>query len=166
MTFGEKHAYTYNMRKRILRLAHADLDEIAATCACFGLRKAARVVTQIYDEALRPSGLGAAQFNLLVAVALMEAPTITRLAGVLAMDPTTLLRNLAPLARDKLVRVDPGEDRRTRIVTLGEGGATALARAIPLWRHAQARIVEHVGAERLPDLSERLAVLTALGGQR
>ena len=154
------------MRKTTPRLARPDLGEVAATCACFGLRKAARVVTQIFDEALRPSGLGAAQFNLLVAVALMEAPTITGLARVLAMDPTTLLRNLAPLARDKLVRVDPGEDRRTRIVTLAERGATALGLALPLWRRAQARIVEHIGPERLPALSERLAALAALGGQR
>ena len=153
------------MRRTAHRLARSDLGEVAATCACFGLRKAARVVTQMYDEALRPSGLGAAQFNLLVAVALMEAPTITRLAGVLAMDPTTLLRNLAPLARDKLINVDPGDDRRTRIVTLAEAGHAALARALPLWRRAQGRIVQHLGAERLAGLSERLEALAELGAR-
>jgi DNA-binding MarR family transcriptional regulator len=152
------------MRKGVPRLAPSELGEIAATCACFSLRKAARVVTQIYDRALRPSGLGAAQFNLLVAVALLEAPTVTHLARVLAMDPTTLVRNLAPLTRDRLVRVDPGKDRRTRNVTLTENGSVALSRAMPLWRRAQARIVQHVGAERLPGFAERLGALAALGG--
>ena len=30
---------------------------IAETCACFNLRKAARAVTQAYDDAIAPSGI-------------------------------------------------------------------------------------------------------------
>ena len=44
----------------------ASLREVARTCACANLRKAARAVTQVFDEALAPSGLRITQFTLLV----------------------------------------------------------------------------------------------------
>ena len=36
-------------------------------CACFNLRKATRMVTQLYDEALKPAGIRATQLTVLAA---------------------------------------------------------------------------------------------------
>jgi DNA-binding MarR family transcriptional regulator len=99
-------------------------------------------VTQLYDETLRPSGLRITQFTLLVAVALREPVPITRLADTLALDRTTLARDLKPLTERGLVEVAAGEDRRTREVRLTRHGRDAIGRAYPLWQRAQARIVE------------------------
>jgi DNA-binding MarR family transcriptional regulator len=121
---------------------HAELAEVAADCACRSLRRTARAVTQLYDETLRPSGLRVTQFTLLVAVALSEPVPITRLADALALDRTTLARDLRPLNERGLVEVAAGDDRRMRVVRLTRQGRDAIARAYPLWEQAQARMVE------------------------
>ncbi|HEY9847811.1 MAG TPA: MarR family transcriptional regulator, partial [Candidatus Caenarcaniphilales bacterium] len=96
----------------------AKYAQISQVCACFNLRKASRAVTQLYDKVLQPSGLLATQFTLLSAIALTGSVTITRLAQELVMDRTTLARNLKPLERQGLIQIKPGQDQRTRIVTL------------------------------------------------
>lgn len=109
---------------------------------------AARRVTQMYDRHLEPSGLTITQFGLLGHVALMPEVTIGRLAETLAMDPTTLTRNLAPLVTRGMMRSDPDpDDRRVRRLTLTDTGRAALDRALPLWKQAQARLAERLGAE-------------------
>jgi DNA-binding MarR family transcriptional regulator len=120
----------------------AELAEVAADCACKSLRRAARAVTQLYDETLRPSGLRVTQFTLLVAVAVSEPVPITRLADALTLDRTTLARDLRPLTERGLVEVAAGDDRRMRVVRLTGQGRDAIARAYPLWKQAQARLVE------------------------
>ena len=99
-------------------------------------------MTQLYDETLRPSGLRITQFTLLVAVAVSEPVPITRLADALALDRTTLARDLKPLTERGLAEVAAGDDRRTRVVRLTGQGRDAIGRAYPLWQRAQARIVE------------------------
>lgn len=73
------------------------------------------------------------------------------------MDRTTLTRNLKPLERQGLIEIKPGQDQRTRVVALTAEGCEALAKAIPLWEQAQARIVEGLGhrwSTLLSDLSD------------
>jgi DNA-binding MarR family transcriptional regulator len=123
-------------------LTHAELAEVAADCACRRLRRTARAVTQRYDETLRPAGLRITQFTLLVAVALTEPVRIAQLADTVDLDRTTLARDLKPLTDRGLVEVAAGDDRRTRVVRLTGQGRAAIARAYPLWRQAQARVVD------------------------
>ncbi len=118
-------------------------ETIARTCACSNLRMAARAVTQLYDEALRPSGLRATQFNLLVAASLAGGATLSSLGAALAMDRTTLNRNLKPLVGRRLLAVTVArDDARARRVELTGKGRRALAAAIPAWERAQRRVVD------------------------
>ncbi|MEE9539836.1 MAG: MarR family transcriptional regulator, partial [candidate division NC10 bacterium] len=39
--------------------------EEAPACVCFNIRKAARAISQLYDDVLRPSGLRVTQFSIL-----------------------------------------------------------------------------------------------------
>jgi DNA-binding MarR family transcriptional regulator len=121
----------------------SELTQVADGCACKQLRRSARAVTQLYDEALRPSRLRITQFTLLVGVAIGEPVPITRLADALSLDRTTLARDLRPLTDRGLVEIRTGDDRRTRVVRLTGQGRDALGQAYPLWQSAQARIVEH-----------------------
>jgi DNA-binding MarR family transcriptional regulator len=136
----------------------AELAEVAAGCACRSLRRTARAVTRRYDETLRPSGLRITQFTLLVAVALSEPVPITRLADALSLDRTTLVRDLRPLTERGLVEIAAGEDRRMRMVRLTGQGRQAIGRAYPLWRQAQAHIVQ---ASSWPALADGLEEVTA-----
>lgn len=125
-------------------------------CTCVAVRRASQAITHFYDSVLEPSGLKVTQLSLLRAVNRLETAHISLLAEAVQLDRTTLGRNLAVLERDGLVTVTPGDDSRTRIVTLTQAGRAALDRAAPLWDAAQARLVEQLGDERLDLLREML----------
>ena len=122
----------------------------AQGCICFNLRKSARAMTQRYEEALRPTGLRATQFSLLVATKLLGVATISRLAKTLVMDRTTLTRNLKPLENQGFIRTTPGkEDRREREVILTVAGQDTLDRALPLWKSVQREVIKELGQIRV-----------------
>jgi DNA-binding MarR family transcriptional regulator len=146
------------------RVASTKLEEVARACACANLRKAARVVTQLFDGVLAPSGLKATQFTLLVTSRLIGETTVGELAGTMAMDRTTLSRNLKPLVREGLLEVRPGEDGRTRLVRVTPEGERALADAYPLWQRAQEAVVTALGSDRyealLGDTARTISLVT------
>jgi DNA-binding MarR family transcriptional regulator len=76
-------------------------------CNCFAVRAAARHVTQSYDQFLAPTGLRTTQFSILAKLKRKGPLTINALAEDMVMDRTTLGRNILPLERDGLIRVEP-----------------------------------------------------------
>jgi DNA-binding MarR family transcriptional regulator len=135
---------------------------VAAECAALNLRKTARAVTQLFDEALGPSGLRAAQFTVLVAVALADPATMTRIARALVMDPSTLTRDLGLLERAGMVKTAGGKDRRMRFVTLTPLGRGRLTAALPLWERAQRQVVRRVGGSRWREILQELSAVQTL----
>jgi DNA-binding MarR family transcriptional regulator len=129
---------------------------MAQLCVCFNLRKAVRAVTQFYDAMLEPTGLRTTQLTVLVALALAQRVPLSRIAERLVMDRTTLTRNLRPLERRRLVRIERGPDRRERFMSLTGAGRAAMERALPLWQAAQSRIVGGGGAKRWAGLRAEL----------
>ena len=144
------------------QLRHAQLAEVASGCTLLNIRQASRAVTQIYDAEFAPIGLKGNQFTLLTAIARMEEPTITRLGEGLVTDRTTLTRNLAPLRREGLVEIEVGSDRRSRVVKITARGSERLAKAYPLWKRAQARILRAMGEPRWKSLLDHLSEVTAI----
>ena len=139
--------------------------EMARSCVCFNLRKATRLVTQLYDAALRPSGLKTTQLTVLVAVNLGGSVPMSTLADLLGMDRTTLTRNLKSLREAGLVASAAGEDRRSRLISLTEAGRTALETTLPLWQEAQRRATELLGEERSGQLTPILTEVSRLVAQ-
>lgn len=140
------------------------LREVARACACANLRKAARAVTQLFDAGLAPSGLKATQFTLLVTSRLSGEATINGLAERMAMDRTTLSRNIKPLVRKGLLEVSPGGDGRTRLVRISPEGERALDEAYPMWQAAQEKVVGALGEERYEALLGDAGRTVALAG--
>jgi DNA-binding MarR family transcriptional regulator len=141
-------------------------QQVATLCTCGNLRTTARVTTQLYDEFLQPSGLLITQFKLLGALAAHGSLALSPLADLLALDPTTLTRNLKPLERDRLVEISVGADRRTRMVRLTEQGQETLEKALPLWEEAQAWVISQIGQERWHGMLGDWAALVSLARQR
>ena len=138
---------------------------VAWHCTCFNMRRAARAVTRIYDEALAESGLKATQFTMLGAVAILGPAPLTHLAEHMALDRTTLTRNLRILTDRGLVRMTAGDDRRKRVVAVTGAGRAVLAAATPAWRRAQDQVAAGLGEGRLrrlvDDLNELAEVASA-----
>jgi DNA-binding MarR family transcriptional regulator len=124
----------------------------ASPCACSRLRRAARAVTQLYDDALEPVGLRVTQLSLLRTLQRQGTLRIGELAAQNLLDRTALSRNLDPLVARKLVAIVPGHDARTREVTLTRQGTAAIAAAAPHWERAQKEVARHIGRDRLDGL--------------
>jgi DNA-binding MarR family transcriptional regulator len=140
--------------------------DVAASCLCTKIRKAARAITSHYDDALKPCGLRSTQFTLLVAASVGSGSSISELAEQLGMDRTTLSRNIRPLERDGYVQLSNEHAGRTVVVTLTPKGARVIERALPMWQEAQRRLTRRFGAGDTHDLDARLDRLTAVGAQR
>ena len=138
--------------------------EILATCACLHLRKATRVVTQLYDEGLRPIGLRSTQLPILATLAAHGALSVTDLAGRLVLDRTTLIRNLRPLQRRGLIEVGREDGKRTPWAALTTAGHEAAAAAVPLWARTQTRVTDELGSRESLDLRRALSRLVSLLG--
>jgi DNA-binding MarR family transcriptional regulator len=143
-------------------LTMAKCKEIGRTCACYKMRKAARAVTKLYEEVLRPIGLRATQFSLLMATRVMGPVTVGKLAQVTVMDRTTLTRNLQVLERRGVITIKPGEDRREREVNLTAAGMEVLTKALPLWEEAQDRVKKALGEEKMGNLMDGLSEMISL----
>ena len=122
--------------------------EIGKSCACFNLRRSARLVTQRFDLALRDSGINANQFSVLMAACNNDGILLTKMAKALGMERTTLSRNLVPLERMGMVSIETGADKRERRIAITGKGMALLERALPLWQEAQNEVVELVGQEK------------------
>jgi DNA-binding MarR family transcriptional regulator len=111
-----------------------------------------RLLTRIYDAALRPLGIQSSQFSVLIAVAMFgeRGAQLGPLADRLVMDRTTLTRNIRPIEKAGLVRVSRlPEDARARVVTLTKAGERKIEAAYPLWERAQSSARKKFGAERI-----------------
>jgi DNA-binding MarR family transcriptional regulator len=129
-------------------------QEVVRACAVMNFRQVTRAVTAQFDDALRPTGLRATQLNLLVVIEGAFAVTVTELAAILAMDRTTLTRNLKLLRARGLVEADR--------IALTSKGRKAAAAALPLWEGAQAGIVKGLGERRWVALLGELTATRAV----
>jgi DNA-binding MarR family transcriptional regulator len=119
---------------------------------CASLRRVSRVLTQLYEDALRPLGLRATQFTVLQALSLAGEVTQGLLGEILAMDSTTLTRTLDILERHRWIAKLHGEDRREWRIRLSKRGETQLQRALPAWRSVQDRLHAQLGNEAWENL--------------
>jgi DNA-binding MarR family transcriptional regulator len=121
-------------------------------CACIRARRASRSLTGLYDEALRPVRLKITQFSALRNVQRLEPVSISRLAEEMALERSTLGRNLLLLRRRGLLRFADADDRREWSIELTPKARELLGRALPLWERAQARVEAALGKEGVATL--------------
>ena len=131
-------------------------------CNCLAVRQAARRVTQFYDRFLAQAGLRTTQFSILARLQRKGPMTINALAADMVMDRTTLGRNILPLERDGLIRIESAVcDRRSKELHVTGAGDKRLQAAFKEWTEAQARFESAFGSGRASDLRTLLRAVTA-----
>lgn len=131
-------------------------------CNCSAVRAAARHVSQFYDQFLSPTGLRVTQFSILAKLKRRGPLTINALAEDMVMDRTTLGRNIQPLERDGLIRIETAPfDRRAKELHLTKIGEKRLQAALVAWAKAQARFEERFGTRRSAELRTLLRAVVA-----
>lgn len=71
-----------------------ELDEVAEQCLLTRTRSISRVVTNVYDQALRPYKVNSSQFSMLVRIARMNGASRAELARAGHLERSTSTRNL------------------------------------------------------------------------
>lgn len=131
-------------------------------CLNLELRKANRVLSQIYDSYMAKCGLKTSQFSILRAVNFLKNTTNRQLQDVLVLDQTTLSRGLKPLIRDGYIAVKEGVDRRQKELLLTKEGKALFSEAEALWLDAQRYVESCLGddtKQQLISLSKSIVKL-------
>jgi DNA-binding MarR family transcriptional regulator len=124
-------------------------------CLCLASRRASRSITRGFDRLLRPHGIRATQFSILVTLMERGPTTIGDLADFLGIERTTLTRNLGVVEEAGWVKIAVGKaDARSREVTATAKGRTAVVTALPAWQRAQAAAVAAGGKSGVAALRE------------
>lgn len=121
-------------------------------CVCFNLRWVSRVVSQFFVGELGHHGLLPTQTPILGALAARPEANMAELSDWLAMDRTTLVRNLQPLERDGLVKTSGGGRGNKVSLSLTPKGRAALQKFIPDWQVAQQKIIKTLGKDRWTEI--------------
>jgi DNA-binding MarR family transcriptional regulator len=138
------------------------VEPAEVVCVCATARMAARALTRVYDRALEPAGIRTSQFSILARL-LEEGPlSVTHLAGRLAMDRTTLARDLRPLERRGLVSVSVGTDRRVRMAALTPAGRRLVDDVRPVWKQVQRDVRAELGPDHVARLMDELRAAIAI----
>ena len=127
-------------------------SEIASGCLAARLRLLNRLVTKLYDDALRPHGVRVSQMNILVVIAVAGPVRGVDVARRLRLDTSTLSRDLERLLERGWVQSTPGHGRARRL-EITEAGRELLGRLVGDWRKAQRQARELLS----PDAAEALA---------
>ena len=123
---------------------------------CASFRRASRLLSQLYEDALRPLGMRATQFTILQSLSLVGEVTQGQLGQMLGMESTTLTRTLTIMSREGWIAKRRGEDRREWRIRLSKEGEARFKTALPHWQKAQDRLRERLGKQ----LSGNLMTLT------
>jgi len=135
------------------------LDEVLQSCLLSRTRSIARVITSIYDNALRSYGVNSSQFSMLVRIARMNGASRAELGRANHQERSTSTRNLQLLLDEGWVEEVVPERGRSRPILLSPAGRALMERAMPAWREAQAaakKMLGREGAEALLNIANAL----------
>lgn len=121
-------------------------------CTNHRLRTLLRRVSRLYDAEIAQAGIKGTQFSLLCNVAAFEPVMPSELARRMGLDLSTLTRNLGVLAASGLVAQGPGNDARSRSITLTSAGRDKQQEAKRHWKRAQLKLNDTLGAARVAAL--------------
>jgi DNA-binding MarR family transcriptional regulator len=143
------------------------VDYDPRNCTHTALRRASRQLSQLYDDALAPAGLTAAQSVLtsriegLGGVPGGQGPTLQALAGSLSMQLSALTHALRPLVRDGIVVLAPDpQDGRSKRAVLTLLGLERTQVMYKLWVEMNRRIDAVLG-EGQSEALRQLSVMVA-----
>jgi DNA-binding MarR family transcriptional regulator len=123
------------------------IDTIARNCIAVRLRSLNRVVTNFYDDALRPLGLKVSQLNILVVTAKLGLARPAQVCDILQLDTSTLSRNVERMRANGWLEVVPTEDARAQPFRLTPQGKRLIDKAFPAWEKAQQQAGDLLGEQ-------------------
>jgi DNA-binding MarR family transcriptional regulator len=137
-------------------------ESTSAACISSRVRQLSRIVTRVYDDALRPLGITASQFTLLTQLAQQDGVTAVEIGHSLDIEKSTLSRNLKRLLALGHITMDPPAGRRGRGLHLTPKGEAVIKHAYPVWMDTQSKTIETMGVQSRSTLDELLSLAEKL----
>lgn len=125
------------------------IETIATSCIAGRLRLLNRVVTNLYDEALRPIGVKLSQGNVLAVTAKLGVARPAEVCEILELDTSTLSRTVDRMVENGWLEILSDEDGRSHPFRLTEQGKRLMEKAIPAWEKAQVEAKKILGDDGL-----------------
>jgi DNA-binding MarR family transcriptional regulator len=125
------------------------IEQIASSCIAGRLRLLNRVVTNLYDDALRPIGIRLSQGNVLAVTAKLGVARPAEVCDILELDTSTLSRTVDRMVEHGWLEIVPDEDGRFQPFRLTEQGRRLMEKSVPAWEQAQAQATKLLGEDGL-----------------
>lgn len=138
-------------------------EDTATSCLATRVRQLSRIITRVYDDAMRPLGITASQFTLLTQLAQRDGITAVEIGMTLDIEKSTLSRNLKRMLALNLITMDPPAGRRGRGLHLTPKGQAVIKDAYPIWLAAQERTIGVMGSHARDTLNEMVKQAERLG---
>ena len=138
------------------------LERISGDCIAVRVRLINRVVTALYDEAMRPHGIRVSQMNILVAVARLGEARPADICRMLRLEKSTLSRDVEIMKSKGWLESDPPTGGRNQVLRITSEGLELLAKSQPAWESAQSGASLLIGDAGV-DALRRIAAKLGLG---
>lgn len=117
-------------------------QQMTRDCIALRLRHLNRMVTRLYDDALRPFGFTTNQLNILATIVSRGPIAPGQLGQMLGMEKSTISRTLDRMVKHGWIDIGPGKDRRSQSLKATPQGRQLLATAAPVWHELQAKVLD------------------------
>lgn len=137
------------------------IDEITNSCLLTRVRRISRVITSLFDQELRPFGVNASQFSLLVLITRMGGASRAEIGRANHLERSTSTRNLQLLLAEGWAEERPQVSGRSRPIVISRSGRALLTAAMPAWRSAQSQakdLLGEAGANAIVKLADGLPI--------
>jgi DNA-binding MarR family transcriptional regulator len=143
------------------------IDAMAQECIAVRMRLLNRVISNIYDDALRPLGVKVSQMNILVAAAKLGTARPAVVCEVLQLDTSTLSRNVERMVASGWLEIVPDDnDGRTQPFKVSTKGKRMIEQAFPVWQKAQKQAMDLLGQKGVDFLRESCPTIGKSSGKR
>ena len=142
-----------------MTVTHGTPKEVArqmtSDCIAMRLRQLNRMVTRLYDEALRPLGFTVNQLNILATIVSRGPIPPGQLGQMLGMEKSTVSRTIDRMHKHGWIDISPGKDKRSQSLKATPQGRQLLVTAAPVWNELQANVLDSA--------AEKSGLLAAFG---
>ena len=121
----------------VTMISPTEASQLNLACIADKFRLMSRIITKLYDEALRPTGLTTSQMNILMVTAKYGEASPNQIGEWLYMEKSTLSRNVRRLKENGWLTIHPAKSGRSHTFKLTAKGSRALQKGLPLWESAQ-----------------------------
>jgi DNA-binding MarR family transcriptional regulator len=135
------------------------LERMACECIAVRVRLLNRVISALYDDAMRPHGVRISQGNILVAVGVQGEVRPAELCRALRIEKSTLSRDVELIKQQGWIESNPPQAGRNHALRLTPAGRQLLAEVQPAWERAQAEaqvLLGESGVNALHRIAARL----------